>query len=260
MQISAIGRYGSANPYQFQRVTYAARHSATTAPVEAAAKTPTVEQGQSARVYLSPAQTAQTAQGQPPELRQGADPVEMAVRSRIQYLSDEEVASLIRDRAGGGEAAPAMEPPGSSGLPGAEGAEKVTVDLPGGKAEETGAVEEAKSAQEVAEEAECKTCAERRYQDGSNDPGVSFKTPGHIDPGVSASVVRGHELEHVVRNQAEAQREDRRVVSQTVTLHTAICPECGKTYTSGGTTRTVTAAQNDPRQTATQAFGFEAVA
>ena len=58
-----------------------------------------------------------------------------------------------------------------------------------------------------------------------------------------ASAVRGHEQEHVVREQAKAKREDRRVVSQSVTLHTDICPECGKTYISGGTTRTVTAAQ-----------------
>ena len=38
--------------------------------------------------------------------------------------------------------------------------------------EETG-----KSPRETMEEAECQTCKERKYQDGSNDPGVSFKTP-----------------------------------------------------------------------------------
>ena len=103
---------------------------------------------------------------------------------------------------------------------------------------------EAKSPQEVMEEGECQTCKERKYQDGSDDPGVSFKTPTNVAPEQAASAVRGHENEHVVREQAKAQRDDRRVVSQSVTYHNAICPECGKTYVSGGTTRTVTKANN----------------
>lgn len=105
--------------------------------------------------------------------------------------------------------------------------------------EETNAAE-AKSAQEVMEESECRTCSERTYQDGSDDPGVSFQTPTRIDPDQAPAAVRGHEQEHVVRNQAKAEREDRKVVSQSVALHTAICPECGRSYISGGTTRTVT--------------------
>lgn len=90
---------------------------------------------------------------------------------------------------------------------------------------------------------ECQTCKKRKYQDGSDDMGVSFQTPTNIAPEQAASAVRGHENEHVVRERAKADREDRRVVSQSVTLHTDICPECGKTYISGGTTRTVTAAE-----------------
>lgn len=125
--------------------------------------------------------------------RKGADPVEMAVRGRIQYLTPEEVDQQV---------------------------------------------EQAKSAQEVMEEGQCQTCKERKYQDGSNDPGVSFKTPTNIAPEQAASAVRGHEQEHVVREQAKAQRENREIVSQSVTYHTAICPECGKVYISGGTTRT----------------------
>ncbi|MBR2875582.1 MAG: hypothetical protein IKC01_00415 [Clostridia bacterium] len=97
-----------------------------------------------------------------------------------------------------------------------------------------------KTPQEVMEDSECKTCAERKYQDGSDDPGVSFKTAAHISPEQSASKVRSHEYEHVVREQSKADREDKEVVSQTVTLHTNICPECGRTYVSGGLTRTVT--------------------
>ncbi len=125
--------------------------------------------------------------------RKGADPVEMAVRGRIQYLTPEEVEQQV---------------------------------------------EQAKSAQEVMEEGQCQTCKERKYQDGSNDPGVSFKTPTNIAPEQAAAAVRGHEQEHVVREQAKAQRENREIVSQSVTYHTAICPECGKVYISGGTTRT----------------------
>lgn len=90
---------------------------------------------------------------------------------------------------------------------------------------------------------ECTTCKNRKYQDGSDDPGVSFKTPTRLDPQKAAVSVRAHENEHVVRERAEAQRTDRRVVSQSVTYHSAICPECGSVYTSGGTTRTVTKAQ-----------------
>lgn len=89
---------------------------------------------------------------------------------------------------------------------------------------------------------ECQTCKERTYQDGSNDPGVSFKSPGHISPENSASVVRAHEQEHVVNEQASARNEDRKVVSQNVRIFTSVCPECGKTYVSGGETQTTTAA------------------
>lgn len=100
----------------------------------------------------------------------------------------------------------------------------------------------------AAEEGECQTCKERKYQDGSDDAGVSYKTPTRIAPEQAASAVRGHEMEHVVRERAAAAREDRRVVSQSVTMHTAICPECGTVYISGGTTRTTTAANPQPEQ------------
>ena len=51
-----------------------------------------------------------------------------------------------------------------------------------------------------------------------------------------------------MRERAAAAREDRRVISQSVTMHTAICPECGTVYVSGGTTRTTTAANPQPEQ------------
>lgn len=94
--------------------------------------------------------------------------------------------------------------------------------------------------QKSREEGECQTCKRRKYQDGSDDPGVSYKTPTHIAPEQAASAVRKHEMEHVVREQAKAEQEGSKVISQSVTVHTAVCPECGDTYVSGGTTRTMT--------------------
>lgn len=85
---------------------------------------------------------------------------------------------------------------------------------------------------------ECQTCKNRKYQDGSNDPSVSFKTPTKLSPERAAYAVRAHEAEHVAHAWAQAQREDKEVVSQSVTYHTAICPECGRTYIAGGNTRT----------------------
>ncbi len=119
---------------------------------------------------------------------------------------------------------------------------------------------ETKNAQEIMKEGECQTCAERKYQDGSDDPGVSFKTAAHIAPEEAAAVVRGHEMEHVYRNQAKAEREGREVVSQSVTLHNAICPECGTAYVSGGTTRTTTAAKPEPSEAVKLGEHFSAVA
>lgn len=89
----------------------------------------------------------------------------------------------------------------------------------------------------------CHTCENRRYQDGSNDPGVSFKAPTKIDPKNAAAAVAGHEKEHVFREQAKAQRENKKVVSQSVSYSTDICPECHQVYVSGGVTRTTTKTQ-----------------
>ena len=140
-------------------------------------------------------------------------------------------------------------------------AARMRIQYPGQTGEAL-ALEDAKSAREVFEEAECQTCAERKYQDGSDDPGVSFKSATHLSPEEAAVAVRGHEMEHVVRNQAKAAREDRKVVSQSVIIHTDICPECGRVYTSGGTTRTVTSGNSDSsaQQNTAQRPSFSAVA
>ena len=85
---------------------------------------------------------------------------------------------------------------------------------------------------------ECQTCKERKYQDGSNE-NVSFKSASHISPEAAASAVRSHEGEHVSNAYSKAAQKNGTVVSASVTIHTAICPECGRTYVSGGTTNTM---------------------
>lgn len=94
---------------------------------------------------------------------------------------------------------------------------------------------------------ECQTCKNRKYRDGSDDPGVSFKTAGKIPSANAEAVVRGHEYEHVNRNQAKAAREDKEIVYQSVVIKHGICPECGDTYVTGGQTTTVTRTAKDDR-------------
>lgn len=85
---------------------------------------------------------------------------------------------------------------------------------------------------------ECQTCANRKYQDGSDEM-VSFKAPGKISPEASYGKVMGHEKEHVANAIAEGSKENKELVSATVSLQTSICPECGRSYVSGGTTTTI---------------------
>lgn len=87
---------------------------------------------------------------------------------------------------------------------------------------------------------QCEACRSRRYQDGSDDGGVSFQSPTNIDPSAVPAKVRAHEMEHVRREQFKAKEDGRKVIYQSVQIKTAVCPECGKTYVSGGKTRTVT--------------------
>lgn len=85
--------------------------------------------------------------------------------------------------------------------------------------------------------AECKTCAERKYQDGSDEM-VSYKSPTHISPSSSASSVMAHEQEHVANAYKKASEKNGKVLQASVTLKTAICPECGTSYIAGGETNT----------------------
>lgn len=83
----------------------------------------------------------------------------------------------------------------------------------------------------------CETCANRKYQDGSDEM-VSFKSATHISPESAATRVRAHEQEHVSNAYKKAEQDDAKVVQAAVAIHTSICPECGRTYVSGGTTTT----------------------
>ncbi len=80
--------------------------------------------------------------------------------------------------------------------------------------------------------AECQTCKERKYQDGSDE------MVSHISPQASAARVRGHEQEHVSNAYKEAAQKDGKVLQASVSLKTAVCPECGRSYVAGGTTST----------------------
>lgn len=85
--------------------------------------------------------------------------------------------------------------------------------------------------------AECETCKNRKYQDGSDEM-VSFKSAAHISPEASASRVMAHEQEHVSNAYEKAAEKNGEVVSCNVSMQTAICPECGRSYVAGGTTST----------------------
>ena len=186
--------------------------------------------------------------------KEGLSPVDGSRKNALEGQLFQAEDALGRNDLKGAEdallnGAPKAEEAKLPGLPGQE-KEDASV-LPGqDKAEDEKALDGksaqgAESAQEALEEGECETCESRKYQDGSDDMGVSFQTPTNIKPEQAASAVRGHEMEHVYREQAKADREGRKVVSQNVTMHTEICPECGKSYVSGGTTRTVTKADTD---------------
>lgn len=91
---------------------------------------------------------------------------------------------------------------------------------------------------------ECETCRNRKYQDGSGEM-VSFKSPTHISPGASGGAVMAHEQEHVSNAYSKAAKGGGKVIQASVSLQTAVCPECGRGYVAGGTTNTLIKYQKD---------------
>ncbi|MFW6263880.1 MAG: hypothetical protein ACOC34_07605 [Thermotogota bacterium] len=93
---------------------------------------------------------------------------------------------------------------------------------------------------------ECSTCANRKYQDQSTDAGVSFKNAAHISPDNAFAVVSAHEQEHVEEAKNRTSQEGSKLISASVRIFVSTCPECGRTYVSGGETRTVESHSNSP--------------
>lgn len=86
--------------------------------------------------------------------------------------------------------------------------------------------------------ADCQTCKERKYKDGSDESDVSFQTAQHVSPESAGARVRGHEQEHVANAYEKAEKAGGKVLQASVSIHTAVCPECGRVYVSGGVTTT----------------------
>lgn len=135
--------------------------------------------------------------------------------------------AAARGQSANAEQAAALGMPGAS-EPSEDG--RVIIRNPGESTE--------KQAGKKSSPAECETCKNRKYQDGSDEGDVSFKAAAHIDPKAAAARVRGHEQEHVSNAYQKAAKSNGKVVSCNVSIHTDICPECGRTYVSGGTTAT----------------------
>lgn len=105
------------------------------------------------------------------------------------------------------------------------------------KPSETAGGSDSKAIERASSPSGCQTCKDRKYQDGSDEM-VSFKAATHISPASSGALVRSHEQEHVSNAYKDASLKNGKVLSATVSIHTSVCPECGRSYVSGGTTRT----------------------
>ena len=55
-------------------------------------------------------------------------------------------------------------------------------------------------------------------------------------------------VRHVANPYSKAAKDGGRGTQTSVTIHTSVCPECGRTYVSGGTTRTSIAYGQQPDQ------------
>ncbi len=162
--------------------------------------------------YAGPSASASYRQGQP------------TAAGQVQISGSDAAA---RGQSANAEQAAALGMPGAS-EPSEDG--RVIIRNPGESTE--------KQAGKKSSPAECETCKNRKYQDGSDESDVSFKAAAHIDPKAAGARVRGHEQEHVSNAYQKAAKNNGKVVSCNVSIHTDICPECGRTYVSGGTTAT----------------------
>lgn len=134
---------------------------------------------------------------------------------------------------------------GVNGVNGISGIKPMGEDLSAGKVQGTG-------------KPECQTCKERKYQDGSDEM-VSFKAAAHISPQEAGTRVRAHEQEHVSNAYKKAAKDNGKVLMASVRIQTSVCPECGRSYVSGGTTATkIQYKQDNPYDKNTKALQAEA--
>lgn len=127
-------------------------------------------------------------------------------------------------------------------------------------AEKPGAVPFNDSVGKIEQPKECQTCKNRKYQDGSNEM-VSFKSASHISPEAAPATVRAHEGEHVANAYNKAAQSGGKVLQASVSLKTAICPECGRAYVCGGVTNTRISypAENNPYSSNIKSMQSEAL-
>lgn len=118
------------------------------------------------------------------------------------------------------------------------GGEQTTINPLTGEEEKSANPDEIKKAGRRSSPEECQTCKERKYQDGSDEGNVSFKNASHISPESAGAKVRAHEGEHVSNAYKKAAQNNGKVLNASVSIHTSICSECGRTYVSGGETNT----------------------
>ena len=109
--------------------------------------------------------------------------------------------------------------------------------IPGSPVAEKNEKNDVSGIKKVDPSGECQTCANRKYQDGSDEM-VSFKSAQHISPLAAGTAVRAHEQEHVSNAYKKAAQNNGKVLQASVRIHTSVCPECGRSYVSGGVTST----------------------
>lgn len=97
------------------------------------------------------------------------------------------------------------------------------------------------------QQTECQTCKNRKYMDVSDEANVSFQSPTHISPEASFAAVSAHEQQHVANAVATGSQPGNRLIYSSVSLQMEVCPECGKPYIAGGTTKTqISYNENNP--------------
>ena len=172
--LQAVGM-GYSNAYTSGYLSRAARSTEAVSPVSRAQSVPVSPVPAVASMQRDATQAAQTVQQEPqlPFQREGVDPTELAVRSRIQYLNPAdapaagqampEVAAAMAGQTGTASALSGQAMPEAATALAGQGQDVSPVSGQDAAAAQAGQnAEETKSPQEVMEEGECQTCKERK--------------------------------------------------------------------------------------------------